>query len=172
VGDCQGGNITKLKNKSKNCHSDQHWWLNQFSIMLFKLILCKVISQLYQSRIDQSQKLWELQVKLWLTIQWLLSFLWEHVFSEFLTQLFTYFQHTCSSSMESIWPCNKKQGLMSVAFCSTIMITTYDTKQDPMSMAFPYDTMITTCNDHYMLCVTKQDPMSLAFPYSTMITTH
>jgi hypothetical protein len=61
---------------------------------------------------------------------------------------------------------------MSVAFCSTIMITTYDTKQDPMSMAFPYDTMITTCNDHYMLCVTKQDPMSLAFPYSTMITTH
>ncbi len=52
-------------------------------------------------------------------------FLWEHVFSKFLTQLITYFQHICSSSMESIWPCNKKQGLMSVAFCSSIMITTY-----------------------------------------------
>ncbi len=42
---------------------------------------------------------------------------WEHhVFPEFVKWLITYFQHTCRSPMESDFPYNKKQGLMSMPF--------------------------------------------------------
>jgi hypothetical protein len=70
-------------------------WSQQLSIMFFQLAVLTVISQLYQSSIDQLQELWKLWIKLWLAIQWHLSFFsWDHVYPEFLTWLVTYLQHT------------------------------------------------------------------------------
>jgi len=43
-------------------------------------------------------------------------FLWNHVFSECLTRLITYFQSTCNSPMESYCLCNTKQGTLNNVF--------------------------------------------------------
>ncbi len=106
------------KNAEKLGHlSTRLLWSHQLSFMFFQQAVLIVISQLYQSSIDQLlldklQKVWELRVKMWLTIQWDLSFfLWEHVFPECLTWIITYFHHTCSSPMESDCSCRKKQWL-------------------------------------------------------------
>jgi hypothetical protein len=83
-------------------------------------------NHLTASSIDQLQKLWEPWVKLWLIIQWYLSFFHKNIaFPEFLTWLFAYFQPTCRSPMESDCPYNKKQGLVSVAFHEAAVITTH-----------------------------------------------
>jgi hypothetical protein len=44
----------------------------------------------------------------------------------------TYFQQTCSSPMESQWPCSKKQGPMSLAFHCAAVITSHCDQSSPM----------------------------------------
>jgi len=56
------------------------------------------ISQLYRSRIDQLQELWELWVKLWLTIHWHLPFVsLEHVLPKFVTWLILHILNTLAA---------------------------------------------------------------------------
>ncbi len=68
------------KNAEKLGHlSIRLLWSHQLSFMFFQQAVLIVISQLYRSSIDQLlldklQKVWELRVKMWPTIQWHSSF--------------------------------------------------------------------------------------------------